>query len=354
MGDLSTKPGFTFPKFLLILLLILGFIICFITGFFLNPLLSNQTKTDKTTSNVKPLPTPVIDKTNETAQEITKFLPGKAYFDDTVMLVSKKDPAVSLIATATRNQQEKGYVQNTRVSVFDGKSWARKTGQATTDTSTIVSGTIVKNWTTETDPSRVLKEKSSGEINLNDLQIKFSTNTLQNEISVRSQPGYTKFMSNGEGTLTINNQSYPAYVLYTRIYSLNASEIQFYDQPFGLTTDWVAFWDENGNFYHVDTTSVSKPTDIYKTHKLGVMETNTGSVLKTFAVTTTRDQITPPDKYTFNLQNPVDVTLNLERLNSLNKAPNNSYKWFVGQVKGTATLNGQTINGVGIVEYINN
>ncbi len=364
-NSLSKRNAFF--KFILLLLVILGFITAFGGGYFLKDLLK---KGNDVTQNIKqeiPQPTPatntqlnpqkpIIQNEPSAIQETTKFLPGKQYFDDTIIAITKDKPNYSIVATVTRQQQDSNYSQNSRVSYFDGKSWDRKLDTKSTQDSTIVSNSLVRSWSTNIDSSRVLKETDNGEINVNNSTILFSSGNLQNEISIRSLPGYTKFLSKGDGFLTINGTKYPAYVLYTRIYSLNSSDIQFYNQPFGLTTDWLVFWDSDGNMYHVDATEVSNPTLIYQTHKLGVIEDKDSTVTKTFQLTIARDSQTPPNKYTIGLASPIGSTLNLNLLDSINKAPDNSFKWYMGHVTGTVQRGegGQVLNGIGLVEYIHN
>jgi hypothetical protein len=199
----------------------------------------------------------------------------------------------------------------------------------------------------------MLKEQVKGIIVVGDNTISFTTNALANEMSVRSLPGYTKFMSEGNGQITINGEVHPAKVLYTRIFSMNTSDIQFYNEPIGVTTDWVAFWDTQGNFYHIDSSTVSKPTPIYKTHTLGIFKTVSGAISKSFSVTASRDSKTPPDAYTFSIQNPIMATLKLQRKSAINKAPNGEYAWYMGTVDGSVTLaNGFPVNGYGVTEYI--
>jgi hypothetical protein len=160
-------------------------------------------------------------------------------------------------------------------------------------------------------------------------------------------------MSNSSGTVTIDGKTYDAYILYTKIYSLNAKDIQFYDQPLGLKTYWIAFWDVNGNFYHIDTTSVDKPTEVYKTHQIAIEETIDGGVYKSFSVGAENDKTKPPTNFTIQTNLPNGAVLSLKRLNALNKAPNNSYTWIMGEVDGVVTTNtDQQSNGVGLVEYI--
>lgn len=281
------------------------------------------------------------------------FQPGTFYFDDTIFVITKDKPQINVIATVTRKQLSTAYIQNSRVGYFDGTDWVRKSDDRETPDSTIVGNPLVKRWDIEIDSSRVLKESVQGEILFDAHTLTFSTGTLHNEMIVRSLPGYTKVLSQGSGTLSVNGITRPAHVLYSRIYSLNAKDIQFYNQPLGVTTDWVAFWDTNGNFYHVDTTQVDRPTPIYQTHQLGIMEDTNGAVTKTFTITVSRDTEIPPLQFSVSLHNPISSILNLKRINGVNKAPNSSYIWYLGTIEGTVKAsNGESIPGIGLFEYI--
>lgn len=343
------------PKVFLLIFLIIGFIIAFTSGYFLRTVLSSEEEIPK---EKQPLPTTlpndtgVMPNTPEIAQDTTKFLPGKFYFDDTLIAITKDTPHQTIAASVRRIEQNGSYSQKTGVSYFNGDKWTRLQDSKNTPNPTIVSNSLITRWITNLDPSRVLKESDEGEFTVNKTKIAFSTGELQNEISVRSLPGYTKFLSVGNGTLTIDGQTYEAYILYTRIYSLNASDIQFYNEPLGLTTDWLAFWDTEGNFYHADATQVNKPTPIYQTHQLGILELINGAVLKTFQLSINRDAQKPPVKYTITLGIPLSSTLTLNRINAINKAPNNAYTWFMGNVEGSVIRDGETLRGVGLIEYI--
>lgn len=349
-------------KIFIILIIVIGFITTFVSGYFVSRLLATeqnittgkntQTKNIPYISNITSNPT---TNNPQVEQDSTKFLPGKHYFDDTIMIVTKDKPQINVVATVTRAEQDNNYAQSTRVSYYDGSNWTRQSASKISQDSTIVSNNLVKSWNTTIDPSRVLKQTAQGEITINNSSLVFSTGVLQNEIGIRSLPGYTKFMSNGTGTLTVNGVAHQVYVLYTRIYSLNAAEIQFYNQPFGVTTDYIAFWDTQGNFYHVDATSVDKPTPTYQTHQLGIMEDTNGAVEKTFSVTVNRDSKNPPEKYTASLNNPIGATLNFNRVNGINKAPDGSFTWYMGNIEGTVQRpNSESLSGIGLVEYIHN
>ncbi len=352
-------------KYLLLALVVIGFVTTFASGYFLSKLLSSERNI--TTGTAKPFirempvppnetPVPTEARMPEIPQDSTKFTPGAHYFDDTIMVVTKDTPRLNLIASVARTEkQEGGFAQSSRASYFDGSKWTRTSVGNNAPDSAIVSNNLVNNWATTIDPSRVLKQTAQGKITINNTPVFFSTGDLKNEISMRSLPGYTKFISYGSGTLTVNGVTHNAYIAYTRIYSLNASDIQFYNEPFGLTTDYIAFWDSEDNFYHIDKTSVDKPTTKYQTHEIGVFEDKDGAVKKSFAVEIDRDSQTPPTKYTASILGSINAKLNFTRINEVNKSPNGPYKWYLGGIEGTVTnSNGETLNGVGIVEYIHN
>lgn len=349
-------------KIFIIVIVIIGFTTTFVSGYLLSRLFATeQNVTTGTNPQTKNIPyikdaTPYPTSNNpQVEQDSTKFLPGKHYFDDTIVIVTKDKPQINLVATVTRAEQDNNYAQSTRVSYYDGSNWTRQSASKTSQDSTIVSNNLVKSWNTAIDPSRVLRQTAQGEITINNSSLIFSTGVLQNEIGIRSLPGYTKFISNGTGTLTVNGVAHQAYILYTRIYSLNAAEIQFYNQPFGVTTDYIAFWDTQGNFYHVDATSVDKPTPTYQTHQLGIMEDTNGAIEKTFSVTVNRDSKNPPEQYVATLNSPIGATLKFNRVNGINKAPNGSFTWYMGNIEGTVQRpNGESLSGIGLVEYIHN
>lgn len=357
------KPSYNSSKHIskvfILVIVVIGFITTFASGYLLSYLL--DTEQNVTTETIPETGTPYIKDVTPSyptsnnphvEQDSTKFLPGKHYFDDTIMIVTMDKPQVSVIATVTRAEQDKDYVQSTRVSYYDGSSWARQSMSKASKDSTIVSSNLIKSWDIAIDPSRVLKQTVQGEVTINNTSLVFSTGVLQNEIVMRSLPGYTKFISSGTGTLTANGVMHQAYIAYTRIYSLNAREIQFYNQSFGVTTDYIVFWDTQGNFYHVDATSVDKPTPIYQSHQLGIMENINGAVEKTFSVTVNRDSKNPPEQYTTSL-NGIGVTLRFNRINEINKAPNGSFTWYMGNIEGTVLKpNGESLSGIGLVEYI--
>ena len=317
---------------LIILLSILSLLSTFIGGYYLNILLKSEV--------VVATPVPI----SERPEKNTIFLPGKQYFDDTVMAFTENEPRKILIATVTRQEKDNG------VSYFDGTKWTRKVSVANHETSEIYTNNIVSSWKIDIDPSRVLKQSVSGKITLDQTNLDFNTGMITNNIGVRSLPGYTKFMSTGIGSLVINGVPNQVKILYDRIYSSNSKDIQFYDSPLGLTTHWVAFWDTTGNFFHVDSTTVDNPTQIYQTHQIGVKVDTRGGVFKTFLVEVQPSKENPPQTYTIKFGEPMNQILSFKSNSSLNKDPGNENNWFMSY--GLGSVDG--ISGFGAIEYIHN
>lgn len=325
------------------LIFILSIAAAFITGYYIHTLISSPKNNG---ANSSPISTQ--DITEKEVVDETKSPKGKEYYDDTIIAITPDNPKKILVATATRQETENGANQNTRVSFFDGSAWTRKILTKSYENTAIHTNEIILEWQITIDKSRLLKQSVTGKIRLNDNQLDFDTGIITNNISVRSLPGFTKFMSTNDGILTINGNIFPAKILYTRIYSNNSEEIQFYGSSLGLTTHWLAFWDTLGNFYHVDLTVVANPTHKYQTHQFGVMVDNLGRVSKTFEILIDTSNEMPPQKYQITLGPPINKNLFFNIGKSIDKAPNNSYNWFMSE--GTGQIDG--VQGYGIAEYI--
>ncbi len=339
----------TATKFSILVGLIVGFIATFGSGYYLSSQLQLENP-PQATPTVSPSPTP---------DDFPGLLPGTSddaaqqYFLDTIFLIEKAEPHRAVIASIGRKETDQGFLQDSRASYFNGAVWDREVTHVTTTQSGVEADTVIKKWDVKIDPSRVLREKVSGKLDIHTVQVEFTSDTLANEIGMRSLPDYTKFMSEGDGTILIDGTSIPVHILYTRIYSMDASKIQFYTEPMGVTTDWVAFWDQAGNFYHIDTTEVGQPTDIYETHQIGVWKNSVGTVAKTFQVSVARDPNPLPIEFTISLQSPISTTLRLERASLQDRSIAGKYDWFLGTATGTVTNSkGEDLQGFGIIEYI--
>lgn len=353
--ETAGQPVRHVSKALIIAVIIVGCISTFASGFFLAQLLSGEQTAPQTT----PAPQPDSDTKPTGAatnnDDPLAYLAGKPYLFDEVWILTKDTPRIAIQANAARTQvgPNNSYIQNTRIAYFNGAAWARKSEtKSGGPDSKIMQDSLIKKWAITIDVSRVLKQSVEGEFMLDNKRYAFTTGELQNEISIRSLQDYTRFLSNGDGTLTVDGVTHKAHILYTRMYSPDASGIQFYIQPIDLVTDLVGFWDEEGNFYHLDSTQVKNPTPIYASHMIAVFDQPSGIVAKTFQATITRDSVDVPTNFTVKFGSPINDTLTFKRLNSLDKL-GESRNWIVGLIEGTVTkADGKTLQGIGHLEYV--
>lgn len=337
---MKTEKSNLFFNLLILAGVIVSCISMFAGGFFLRGLI------EKERDSKRNIPTPT------TPASTTQYLAPNTYYDDSLIMVAKNDPHEAIVVSASRSESNRKMLQTTRMSYYDGKSWQRKVVYGTSGNAGIVPDAIIQSWSIDIDPSRVLKQSSTGALSFNSTNVTFKTGTLMNEMGIRSLPGYTKFMSAGQGSFTIDGASKEAYVLYERIYSLNEKDIQFYDTPLGVTTYWLAFWDEDGTFYHLDKSEVAKPTAIYQTHQFGLLRKADGTVTKSFDVSGSRDNDTAPRQFTFQINAPLNVTADVKVISSLNKATIPNSVWLMNNVTGTIKNDGVEKKGFGLVEIV--
>ncbi len=336
--------------------LLLLFIV-FFSGFFLRGLFIPQSRAPLPTPIANPSPlatpgaqTPTPSNSSEIPASSIQFLPGKQYFEDTYALVSKKNPYRTLILTVARIEQERNYAQYTKVNFFDGETWQRKAVTTTITNPNVVANPLLRDWNTSA-PS--VKDPLLATIMIENTELSFGSSELQNEISIESLPGSTKFIYQGTGTLTINDEQEDVYVLHTRSYSFNAIDLAFFNTPANLTSNFISFWDEEGEFYYIDTHTTKNPTSPIQTRTVAVKENTREIVSKTEKLAIDFQQKDGVNEFVVKLQPPINEQLRLVFVRALDKAENNTYTWTLSNVTGTSVkAEGRTVKGVGVVEYI--
>ena len=114
-----------------IVLIVFGSAGLFFSGYYTKSLFTKE----KNINQPSEKPLEIIDNNSD---ESTLFLPGKHYFDDTIVLISKNEPHYTLVATANRSEtNDAKYIQGTRISFFDGNEWKRITRNHTNPVSGI-------------------------------------------------------------------------------------------------------------------------------------------------------------------------------------------------------------------------
>lgn len=337
-----------------------AFLIVFVLG-----LLLGRTPQDKKPSQIVPaspttFPTEIVEEntslTPTPVSEIplVQFLPNKQYFDDTYVAIQRDAPHAAIVLSTSRVEQQQNFVEYTKVNYFDGQAWNRKTVTTTVPSSDIKTNSLLRSWT---NASEIDQNQSSppplAEVQLPTGSITFTSTNLQNEISLQSLPGSTKFIYQGLGSITIKGDTTPAYVFYSRTYSFNAVDLAFLAHPENLTSNWFLFWDKENTFYYLDNHNVPGSTNPIQNFQIGVRETFDHSIVRTPEVNAGFQKDNQLSYYEATFNTPVNERVLLPEQNVINKADTKAYQWIMELGEGKVIKReGRTVLGVGLVEYI--
>lgn len=335
-------------------------IIVFIIG-----LLLGQKPTNKKTPQVvtlSPTAAPnetVGDNTSLTPTPISEiptlqFLPNKQYFDDTYAVIEQDSPHAAIILSTSRIEQQQNFVEYTKVNYFDGHIWNRKTVTTTVPSSDIKTNSLLRTWSnaSEINPNQSTPPPLATIQLLTDT-LSFTSTNLQNEISLQSLPGSTKFIYQGTGTITHNEDTTPAYIFYSRTYSFNAVDLGFLTHPETLTSNWFLFWDKENTFYYLDSHSVPGSTGPIQNFQIGVRETSDHAVIRTTNISSSFQNNNQISNYLATFNTPINERIELPEQNTINKADTKAYLWIEELGEGKVIKReGRTVLGVGLVEYI--
>lgn len=315
---------------LIVLFAVVSILVSFYSGFFLKEITLKSKDFSETPRNYMP------------------------YFQDEIIIITKDKPRYTLIASTARFTSDNVlYKHRQKIFFFDGTSWQKMASDMYTENTDIKPTSYMPKWEIKDDPSLVLKQSVSGQVDIEKYKISFEVPTITNELGIRSLSNYTIFRSEADAEMTINGVQYDSNVLYTRTYSYNAAiESIAISNPIGIKTDWFAFWDENGNFYNVDETVVDDTKrGEYKSHSIAVFKDSEERVVKSFD---NEIQKINTGTYQVKTSSPTEKEFYLNFINSFNKDETNKVvNNSIGQIEGYVTSDaGKTIKGFGIYEYI--
>lgn len=332
---------------------VIGFICIFALGLVLGR--GGSSKTQEVAVTPTPTSPPLTSEITpfpSNFQEIplVNFLPNKQYLDDTYVVISQEKPYQTLILSVARIEQTRDFTQYTKINYFDGTSWDRKSTTAIIKTSDIVSNPLLRSWT----PPVINKSSSAplAKLSLPKYDVSFNSPDLKNEISVQSNPGSTKFIYQGKGTFTINDDTFPAYVFYSRTYSYNAVELDYLTKPDQILSDWLVFWDKEGTFYYADDHKAPLGTSGIPQFAIGVIQQG-NSVIRTPSQSANVDTNNSVKTYHSSFDLDRDEAVFIPITNPLNKSNKKSYSWTTASGEGISVkAEGRKVNGLGVFEYI--
>lgn len=323
---MSTKEYIIF-----VLFLISSTIIAFFSGYYLKDQIAKEKQTNNQTLSNQ------------------LFRPN---FIDEAIFISKEAPRKALILSAIRTYSEPENNYTLKAFYYDGINWSREITEGKSNLLEFIPKTdLIPMWVIQNDPSYMLRQAIGGTVKINNNIISFALPSITNEIPVRSNYKYTKFMSTAEGKLIVNGEEFLSHALYSRIYSFNPPEgLIFTSNPAGIETEWLAFWDDENNFYSIDESIVNDKVENnnYKAHSMAVKKTSLNQVSLSFNL----DLKEKNSGYTVNVGNDINSSIQITKINSVNKSVNGKDVWKSGIAEGFIQNGAKRVKGIGIFEEI--
>jgi hypothetical protein len=354
-GTAPTPPpaGKKYTKILLIGGVILGFIIFFVLGMVLS---SAGRKNTASTVAVAPTEIPTItpkrsvSTTPQPENTGALYQPGKPYYDDTLVIITKAEPHHVLQVSVSRLGQSQGFTQYAKVNYFTGSAWLRDNVSTSIQRATIITNPLIRRWGITPTMTGTNRNNNSLDITIENKPLTFTIQKLSYDISSQSVSGFTKFNYFAEGTLKTVDETIPAYAVYTQTFAMNASDLAFLSTPEKLTGDWLVFWDNKGNAYYLDRLTSPETANPMQNYSVGVIYFADGRSRKLSSV-----RVQPfgqNNQFTASFLNDPQIQLSVAFTNILNKATSKSYTWQAGTITGFALTEQEKENGIGVMETI--
>jgi len=347
----TSSPVKKYAKVLLIGGVVIGLLVTFLLGMLIGS--AGKKAEPKTGPETLPTRVPTVTPIDSSAaaQSGVQYLPGKQYYDDSVAIITKTEPYRAVLLSISRFEQTKAYTQLTKVNYFDGTSWLRENVSTAIPSSPIVSNPLIRTWSLKTTDTNNLRNDNKLDITIENKPVTFLLEKISTDVSTQAYQGYSKFNYFGEGTLKTAGDEQEAYIFYTQTFAASASDVSFLGTPEKLESDWLVFWDDQGNAYHLDKLASDVPNKPLQNYQIGVILYANGQTLKV-----TRGDIRKnsqqANQYSISLPTNPQTLLNVIISYPLNKATENAYSWQLGILTGKVGDVNSTINGVGLLETI--
>lgn len=180
-------------------------------------------------------------------------------YDLMVVTVEKPHKIVALDFYETTGAQQ-NFVGN--IHYYDGTSWQNY--QLNESQINVQETSSLKQY------SNII----SAQINAGRENIRITIPEILTPVTIRAEEQFTKFAGatpNAGNYIYINSQPYQSYAAFLKGFHTNPpSSFDIFD--LGLDTNWLMYFDENWNFYHLDKTVTVRKADFYPDHEVFVRQ----------------------------------------------------------------------------------
>jgi hypothetical protein len=201
-----------------------------------------------------------------------------------------------------------------------------------------------------TKPNELPEESYTFTLSFEGKDFKVNIPHVGADFLVKNNLEYLRYDSPAQAEITVNGEKIVAQVMVDRVLSTNAPLVTLQAFPYiKNTTHSIVFWDEQNNFYHIDTSKVYTPNVPYYTHTW-ILYKNTDGTAKqsqTIDIAVHNPKSTAPDwSFTLPEINNARVTL------KVNKIIDKNIDGFSGMIEGEIhdSLGTRKVHGYGFYE----
>ncbi len=136
------------------------------------------------------------------------------------------------------------------------------------------------------NPDLSAREELSLTIAIDGISAAIELRGLEGDFLVKNSLEYTKYVSAGDATVTVDGVSFPVDGAITTAYSFDYAPLVFFPgyETLSSETHVLEAWDDDHNFYLLDTSRVEHPTAGYMPHTWVLMKDHrSGSRRRAFA-----------------------------------------------------------------------
>lgn len=193
------------------------------------------------------------------------------------------------------------------------------------------------------------RETYAFELRIGGKTLRIELDDLQGDFITKNTPEYTKYISGGTARISIDGKELDGQAMISKIYSEDYSKYIFFDGYDVLKgiTHYFVLWDENKNFYLIDTTKTEHNEYNYRSHTWVLYKNFEHQTMKkAFQVDVQfRQESSLPQSWLISIPALNEAELVLERESFFEESSSQ------GIVRGIIKENGQEIPLRGIFHY---
>jgi hypothetical protein len=148
--------------------------------------------------------------------------------------------------------------------------------------SQVIANDFLNSFSSNMSEDLSARESYAFDFNYKDLHVQADLKNFNGDFLVKNTLDYTKYVSEGDGNVTVNGKQYRMHAFLTKIYSPYYDKYLYFNGYNDLNSlaQFFVLWDTQGNFYLLDKSDVFAPLPDYKSHTWVLYKNQAGQYMK--------------------------------------------------------------------------